>query len=591
MGKLLAPSGAYYGEFTTSSPTTGAATDADSTPTATATKNGTDDGSFSLTVTKIDTGRYKVTGTVPSGYASGDQVQISVAATVGSVAGKGVVDQFTVRARSVDDAATSTELAAVSAQIAGIGGGTGAALNFAPDTDNSGGAIKGVSLTGTLTGTYANLLADNGVYLQVADVGNVIEYVLGYSVGVGRTAGLVKNVGYVAGVGDTVTVKAYNFGTTSWDTLKTLTGQAGTSDVATDIALLAGHTGTSGADAGKVYIRYTSASDTTLMLDQVLVQAQNLGTAIGYLEGAVWFDTTGGYAGTTPFVNGVADYPSNSWANALTIAAAVGLKKYKAMPGSSVTLAASFQASVLDGDMYSLALGGRDISGSLIRNCEYLTGTAAASGNEAVIRDSHIGAASLPEVDVYDCAIVGTITLNEATSYFFKGCWGVPLENTPEIDFGSALGATTCVVADWHGILNIANLKTGDVLEIYGDGVITLEASCTGGTVYMGGNMTLTDNSSGVTIHQDARVTEVDTIRDQTDQLVFTDGKVDAALPLVDGMAFEEAMTALLAFVAGKTSGGGTGTVVFKRQDGTTSAITMTVDTNGNRSAVVTDLG
>lgn len=93
--KFLKVSGSYYGEFVTSRFDTGAATDADSTPTATATKNGTDDAGFSLTVTKIDTGRYKITGTVPA-YSAGDNVQISVAATVNSVAGKGVVDEFVV---------------------------------------------------------------------------------------------------------------------------------------------------------------------------------------------------------------------------------------------------------------------------------------------------------------------------------------------------------------------------------------------------------------------------------------------------------------------------------------------------------------
>lgn len=95
MMKALKPSGSYYGEFITSRADTGAATDADSTPTATATRNGTDDGTFSLTVTKIDTGRYKIAGTVPA-YTAGDIVHVSVAATVNSVAGKGVVDEFVV---------------------------------------------------------------------------------------------------------------------------------------------------------------------------------------------------------------------------------------------------------------------------------------------------------------------------------------------------------------------------------------------------------------------------------------------------------------------------------------------------------------
>lgn len=90
------PGDAYYGLFVTSSFTTGAATNADTTPVATATKNGADDSSFALTVTNLDTGRYKVTGTIPSGYVSGNAVAISVAATVGGVAAKGILDQFLI---------------------------------------------------------------------------------------------------------------------------------------------------------------------------------------------------------------------------------------------------------------------------------------------------------------------------------------------------------------------------------------------------------------------------------------------------------------------------------------------------------------
>ncbi len=92
----------YVGEFTTQRFDTGAATDADSLPAATANHNGTDDGSFTLTVTNLDTGRYKITGTIPA-YSSGDSVSISVAATVNSVAGKAVVDSFVLDAKRVGD--------------------------------------------------------------------------------------------------------------------------------------------------------------------------------------------------------------------------------------------------------------------------------------------------------------------------------------------------------------------------------------------------------------------------------------------------------------------------------------------------------
>lgn len=77
-------------EFTTES-STGAATNADSTPTAVLVRNGTDDGTPTMTVTNVDAGRYKVTGTIPGGYATGDKLHLYIAATMSTVATKGVI--------------------------------------------------------------------------------------------------------------------------------------------------------------------------------------------------------------------------------------------------------------------------------------------------------------------------------------------------------------------------------------------------------------------------------------------------------------------------------------------------------------------
>jgi hypothetical protein len=97
------PGDTYYGEFTTCRFDTGAAADADSPPTVIATRNGVDDLTFSLSSTKIDTGRYKVTGAIPATYASGNAVQICVNATVGSVVGKCVIDGFVLDGKRISD--------------------------------------------------------------------------------------------------------------------------------------------------------------------------------------------------------------------------------------------------------------------------------------------------------------------------------------------------------------------------------------------------------------------------------------------------------------------------------------------------------
>ncbi len=76
-------------EFTTSNPATQAAVNADSLPAGTLIVNGVDNAA-SVTVTNIDTGRYKAAVTLPT-LAVGDIVELSIAATVSAVAGKAIV--------------------------------------------------------------------------------------------------------------------------------------------------------------------------------------------------------------------------------------------------------------------------------------------------------------------------------------------------------------------------------------------------------------------------------------------------------------------------------------------------------------------
>jgi hypothetical protein len=92
----ICPGDALTTEFSCQRIDTGFYSNADGTPVATASRNGVDDAAFILTVTNKETGLYKITGTVPLDYDAGDMVAIRVLATVNSVSGKEVVDQFVI---------------------------------------------------------------------------------------------------------------------------------------------------------------------------------------------------------------------------------------------------------------------------------------------------------------------------------------------------------------------------------------------------------------------------------------------------------------------------------------------------------------
>lgn len=108
--KTRKPNEAYRCLFTTSSFSTGALFNATGTPVATARKGGADDAAFVLTVTNLATGIYEVNGTVPSGYANRDVVQVRITATVDGVAAGGIVDEFMVVTQDAVDVKTETAL-------------------------------------------------------------------------------------------------------------------------------------------------------------------------------------------------------------------------------------------------------------------------------------------------------------------------------------------------------------------------------------------------------------------------------------------------------------------------------------------------
>jgi hypothetical protein len=141
---VYAPGQTVYKLFTVSDPVTGSACDATSTPVATANRNGVDDTLFTLTVSKIDTGRYSVTGSIPAGYEPGDVVNISVVVDVGSVSAKAVIETFSI----LDD----SDITAIASAVSDIP--TNPLLTTDSRLDHLDADISGIPTTPLLAANY-----------------------------------------------------------------------------------------------------------------------------------------------------------------------------------------------------------------------------------------------------------------------------------------------------------------------------------------------------------------------------------------------------------------------------------------------------
>jgi hypothetical protein len=108
-------------DFITSS-STGAAADADSTPTCEVFEDATDTAILSPAVTKraSKTGNYRVpvACTAGNGFEAGKTYNVIASATIGGVAAKCKIGTFQVRARSADDGMTLADGAITTAAIA-----------------------------------------------------------------------------------------------------------------------------------------------------------------------------------------------------------------------------------------------------------------------------------------------------------------------------------------------------------------------------------------------------------------------------------------------------------------------------------------
>jgi len=328
--------------------------------------------------------------------------------------------------------------------------------------------------------------------------------------------------GYVNANGDTWDMYAYNWGTTSWQQVGSVSGANGTTIITETFTLLNAHVGT-GANLGLVHFRPYSTDGTKLSTDRITCAKAVVHQSVGYANGSVWIDTTHGTAGTESYVNGVADNPVDGIADANTISTALALHRFEITADSSLTLAATQASDILNGRGYTLALGGQVLTGAHIIGAGAVSGIATTAGDEMHFTGCEMGTCTLGATHLTGCGLQDTITLSDAVNYTLTRCYSqVPGSGTPVIDFGAAIGNTGLNMRAYSGGIEVQNMgQTGaDTMSLEGDGQLIINANCTGGAISIRGHFTITDNSGGaVTVTSDDVVANVAAILVDTNEL------------------------------------------------------------------------
>ena len=392
-----------------------------------------------------------------------------------------------------DDAAPATQ-----SQIGNLAVGS-AAISVVSESDNV--------PTGTETLTFAVTDQLDGIYHEIASVGNAMDVQYTFDVGGNGTASGVEMTGRLNGSNDSILVQAYNWDGPTWDQIGVMQGSNSSTDGALAFNLLTRHTGT-GDNLGKVTIRGYAASglsSATLYIDQAFVSYAVVAQSVGYANGRVWVDTVNGVAGTEAFVNGVADNPVLTLTDAKVIAANLNIYDFHVTSNSTITLDANLQGYNMYGVGYTLNMAGFDTGGTHFYHASPVNGTVLAAAGHVDILDSIIETMTVNDSHFTNCSFTNnTVTFGAvASDVKIINCRSVVAgTSTPKFDFGLSSVNHNVTVADWQNGMEILNFNAGsgggtDLFSISDTGKLIINETCDGGTINIRGTFEIIDNSGG----------------------------------------------------------------------------------------------
>jgi hypothetical protein len=311
-------------------------------------------------------------------------------------------------------------------------------------------------------------------------------------------------------------------------------------------------TGNLFSDPAGVNIVVPTLGDFTVLVTNVvsnLVDSSVARLDLTQLLDGVYIDTTNGEAGTVEGI-GTPTRPVNNITDARIIADRDNLRAYVVV-GSSITLDRDYIGWKFTGTGNSLVnLGGFNAEGTEFDRIEVVGTNAASPAADILIDEGRINGVSNFRGFMRRTVIEGTITLVNDTTVDIAAANDA---GTPIFD---CTNCTALTVAQWSGGIELRNITSGTFTIDMVSGHLTLDSTCTGGTVTVRGVGKLTDNSGvGLTTDIDAFVEGVDVRlsrkilqnRTETDpvagvfRLFDDDGTVLFTVPLWENIAGTQA--------------------------------------------------
>jgi hypothetical protein len=275
--------------------------------------------------------------------------------------------------------------------------------------------------------------------------------------------------------------------------------------------------------------------------------------------------------------NGYQQTPFNNWSDAVD-AAETELLQTLYLEADATVDRNLFNFEILGLDFPSIDLAGFDYKNTIIRECD-VTGAQGTGNNPLLLLTCNVTNVSDFNGSALTITAVGSVGIADGAFTLINGLVPFVGGAAVTIDMQSGAAGSNANFQNLSGEFSLTNVDDiADVVTMYFvQGRLTIDATCTAGSIIVGGNVEVIDNSgSGCT------VTTTSTVSQNVSEAV-------GSRVIESTYTADEVMKILAAALAGKVSGAGSGTETFKGLDGTTDRIVSTVDVEGNRTAVVAD--
>jgi len=283
--------------------------------------------------------------------------------------------------------------------------------------------------------------------------------------------------------------------------------------------------------SGAVEIDSTISAGTIKVRGSVQITDNSTGTAIidttaviypeNAYGGVCYVDVAHGSTGKTIYPYGTASYPVGNVTDAQAVAGAYNLHTIDFK--GTIVLTASPGDKTIRGSGSAMGnvvvLNGMTLAETKIQNC---TVTGSCIGSDMELREVIIYNVSGVDGLLYGCGLSGTLTIDKAgDSIITKSLVAIDRPS-----YVSMTGANTSFKGDIDvGHVEFQNMTAGCSAAItLNHGDIEFASTCIGGDAILHGDVTVIDNSTGVTIDSEHTVTSIDSAIAVWDKLTSDHG-------------------------------------------------------------------